>query len=162
MSFDLEEFAGYLKISKSLLDDEIVQQPSLFYEVSSAYVDAVAERDALKEQLTLADAKLDGEVRERAEKDDEKVTEAIVRNRIQTHKKHEAAFAAYMQAKTQADKLQAMKESMASRAYMLRDLVQLHMANYFETSSVKDQRADRMVYQGRRERLAEGRAKRGG
>lgn len=161
MSFDLAEFEGYLQINKHTLDEEIVQQAMIFYKISSAYVDAVASRDSLKEQFALADAKLDGEVRERAEKDDEKITEAMVKNRIQTNKKHETAFASYMLAKTQADKLQALKEAMASRAYMIRDLVQIHLTGYFETSSVKDQRADRVVYEKRRERLAEARTKRG-
>ena len=59
----IEEFRQYLTIDKLALDDEVVRQPSLFYEVSEAYVEAVAVRDDCKEALASVDDELDSSVR---------------------------------------------------------------------------------------------------
>lgn len=155
---DTAEFTRYLRIDKQALDDEIVQQPGLFYRVCEAYVEAAAERDAAKEHLAMVDAGLDGEARHRAEVDGEKITEGAIRGKVVLHKKHEAAFNAYVTAKTRADKLEAMKDSFKQRSFMLRDLAQLYVANYYESNSVQGiDRNDTAVYKKHRERLAEGR-----
>jgi len=157
----IKELQGYLEIDKLALDDEIVKQPSLFFKASEAYVEAVAERDACKEELSTIDAELDGEIRERLEKRGDKTTEAIVKNEIQTEKRHSAAFDTYILAKTRADRLLALKEAFQQRGYMLRDLASLYVANYYESSSVQgNSRSDAAVYNRQRERLADARTKR--
>lgn len=158
MKFKLDEFRNYLTIDKHRLDDEIIQQPSLLFAVSEALEQALADRDRLKEGLATVDAELDGEVRLDLEKQDVKVTEALVKAGVQTHKKHEAAFEAYIQAKTEAGILGSLKESFQTRSYGLRDLVQLHMSNYFEAESVRGTNAsDTMVYKRRRAQISEAR-----
>lgn len=146
----IDEFRAYLKINKHALDDEIVQQPMLLYQVSEAFVEAVAQRDALKEALATIDARLDGSIRKRLE--DQKVTEAMVKNLVQTDVDHEEASTAYMEAKQQADVLGVLRDAFASRGYMLRDLVQLTAAGYYEQTSMRDGQ-----YKHLRARLAEGR-----
>lgn len=149
------ELRAYLEIDKHSLDDEIVKQPSLFFRASEAYVEAVAERDACKEELATIDAELDGKVRHDLDVAGDKITEAIVKNEIQSHKKHSAAFDTYMIAKTKADQLLALKEAFHQRGYMLRDLASLFVASYYENSSVQgNSRSDRAVYDRQRERLA--------
>lgn len=162
MTFALEEFEQYLRIDKNALDEALTQQSQLFYKVADAFTEAVAERDALKEKLSLVDAELDGEIRVWLEKDGEKFTEAMVRNQVQAHKDHEAAFNVYIKAKTRADKIQAMKDSFKMRGYAIRDLCELHVTGYFDHQSVKETNSsDRIVYEKRRERLAEARTKKG-
>ncbi len=156
-----EEFKSYLQIDKDALDDEIVQQPSLFYRVSETYVQVASKRDALKEQLARVDAELDAEVRDDLDKSDAKVTEAIVKNQVQCSLRHEQAFKAYLAAKEEADLLTAMKEAFHMRGYMLRDLVQLHVANYFENSAIRGTaQTDRHRYDQQRATMAEARKKR--
>ncbi len=153
MDINLTEFEGYLKINKSKLDDDLIQQPSLLYKVGEAYTEAAAERDMLKEMLAGVDAELDGKIRHNF--GDGKYTEAVVKSGVQAHKKHKESFDAYMNAKIVADKLGVLKDAMHSRGYMLRDLVQLHVANYFETTSS----GDRQVYERQRARLSEARSR---
>lgn len=153
---DLEEFKGYLKIDKEALDNELVEQPMLFYKISQAFVMAAAQRDLLKEKLTETDAVLDTEVREAL--GDEKYTEAVVKNEVTKDKKHKAAFNDWLRAKTDADLFLALKESFSSRAYMLRDLCALYSANYFENNAIRTQgNQDKAVYNINRAKLANAR-----
>lgn len=152
----IAEFRKYLEIEKSTLDDEIVRQPSLFFEVSEAFALAAAERDVLKDSIATIDANLDAEVR--ASFGDAKVTEAMVKSKVQANPEHEKAFTNWLTAKEQADLLGALKEAFQQRSYMLRDLVSLYTANYFEQSAIKtDASSDALVYKNRRARLAAGR-----
>jgi hypothetical protein len=146
----IEEFRRYLEIDKSALDDEVVRQPSLFYEVSEAYAEAAAARDQFKEQLAGIDAELD----KRFRKDGVKATEGQIKAQIQSYRAHQEAFDDWLDAKETADKLQALKDAFQQRSYMLRDLVSLHNANYFEESSLKTTATqDQVVYHQRRARL---------
>lgn len=161
MPIDIEEFKRYLKIDKHALDKELEQQPMLFFKVSEAFIEAASERDMLKEQLATVDAKLDSKVRKDYDMADEKYTEAMVKNVVQTDRKHEDAATKYFDAKRQADLLFALKEAFQSRAYMLKDMCSLYTANYFEESSVRaDARTDQATYRMGRERIATARSRR--
>ena len=124
-----------------VLDDEVIRQPMLFYEVSDQLTDALAERDAAKEELAAVDADLDNSWRRKLAKVKERVTDKVILSHVTTSPEHEKAFEAYLQAKTRADKLTALKEAFQQRSYMLRDLVALYSANYYETTSLKPTKA---------------------
>jgi len=159
MTVKVEEFREYLKIDKNNLDDEVTQQSTLFFAVSEAYAEAATDRDLMKEQLSTIDAQLDAIVR--LELEGEKVTESIVKNRIQVHPSHETAFQSYLNAKQKADVLGALKDAFHTRSYLIRDLCSLALANYFESSAVKDTGVtDQAVYRRQRQRLAEARERR--
>lgn len=159
MKFKMEEFRGYLVINKNALDEEVTQQPSLFFAVAEAYAEAATERDSLKELLGTIDAQLDAIVREELE--GEKVTESLVKNRIQVHPNHKAAFESYLEAKQKADVLGALKDAFHTRGYLVRDLCSLALANYYESNAVKDTATtDAAVYKRQRQRLAEARERR--
>ena len=154
MALDLAEFRKYLVIDKHTLDDEIVRQPTLFEKVSDACVEAIAERDALKEELASVDAKLDGEIR--AKLSAEKATEGQIKSRIQVNNRHVVAMEHYLHAKQVADQFNVLKEAFEQRNFMLRKLVDLYTSNYFESSSVRSTaQEDRLVYERRRAKLGE-------
>lgn len=157
---DLQES---LTIDKSVLDDEVIRQPVLFYTVSEMLVDALAERDAAKEELNSVDADLDGIWRRKLGKDPKaKATEAVVKNHVQLSAEHEKAFGVYLTAKTKADRLSALKDAFQARSYMLRDLVSLYSANYYEDASVKPTKAqEASQYASNRSRIGNARAARG-
>lgn len=158
---DLEQLKKRLEIDKMSLDDEIIGQPALFYEVSEAYVEAIGTRDMLKEQLATSDAQLDGEVRLDLEKAEVKITEGMVKSEIQISKKHEKAFKAYIAAKTIADKLGVLKDSFEQRSHALKHLANLYVSNYYDTTSVQGTSSqDKAVYDGRRRILAQARGHR--
>lgn len=155
-----EDFKEYLQIDKHALDEELVKHPTLLFEIGEAYVEAVAERDALKEQLATTDATLDGMVRKELEITGEKATESIVKNKVQSHPLHQTASDAYLSSKLKADTLAALKEAFSTRGYMLRDLCQLYTANYFEQTSTKSSAAGDVVYHRQRQTLADARGRR--
>lgn len=152
---EIEQLKALLAINKSNLDEEISRQPMLFFDVAEACSEATAERDAAKEGLASVDAELDGLVRAALNKSEDKVTEAMVKNSVQLHKKHEGAFAAYLAAKTKADLLGALKEAFSQRSYMLRDLAQLFVSSYYEQNSVQGTAAeDKIAYNSVRKKLS--------
>ena len=156
---DLEEYRRYLRIDKHALDQELVEQPSLLFQISEAFVQAAAERDMLKELLATTDAKLDADVR--SQHADEKYTEAMVKNQVQTNKKHDQAMLKFLDAKKQAELLFALKEAFQTRSYMIRDLCSLYNANYFEEASAKGTGStDHATYKAGRQRMEAGRARR--
>jgi len=156
----LSELKEQLAIDKSVLDDEVIRQPVLFYAISEAMTDAIAVRDAAKEDLATTDAELDKVVRMQMA-GLEKYTEAMVKNAVQIHPRHKKAFNAYLDAKSDADKLEALKDAFKQRSYMLRDLVSLYSANYFEDASIKPSAAvEASHYHSNRDRMAKARANR--
>lgn len=163
MPLTLTDLQENLAIDKLVLDDEVIRQPVLFYTVSEMLVEALAERDAAKEELSSVDADLDGIWRRKLSKDGKtRVTEAMIANHVQLSAEHEKAFAAYLAAKTNADRLTALKEAYQARSYMLRDLVALYSANYYEEASVKPTKAQEAShYASNRSRISNARAARG-
>lgn len=158
MPVNINQLRGMLSIDKTMLDDEIIRQPSLFYEVSEMLTEAQAERDAAKEELAIVDADLDRHYRAQLGKNGNKVTEGMVTSHLQTDDKHKEAFTDYLALKNKADQLLALKEAFQQRSYMLRDLVSLYTANYFESESVKPSRAQEAShYAVNRQRIANAR-----
>lgn len=150
MTVDIDEFRKYLKIDKQALDDEVMQQPALYFQVSEAYAIAVAERDALKEEVAMVDASLYGKYR----KSDPKATDTAIKSRISIEDGHQRAFSEYIEAKEYADKLGALKDAFNQRSEMLKALGRLYASNYFEQMALKPtQSTDAMVYRRQRERL---------
>lgn len=154
---DTDEFRAYLAIDKHALDQELQEQPMLFFKISEAFVQAAAERDMLKEQLATVDARLDGEARRILDKSGDKYTEAMVKNAVQTDKKHEAGMKNYLAAKEQADVLAALKEAFHSRGYMLKDLCNLYVSNYYDEESFKDTRTTDFEYRKNRDHISRAR-----
>jgi hypothetical protein len=159
----LAELQQQLAIDKSVLDDEVIRQPVLFYSISEQLTDAIADRDYAKEVLGAIDAELYGVWRRKLAKDTKlRVTEKMVENAVLTDPKHEKAFSEFLDAKTKADKYQALKEAFQQRSYMLRDLVSLYSANYYEVSSLKPTQAQEAShYSANRVRMSNARAARG-
>lgn len=157
-SVNIDELREYLEIDKHNLDREIQRQPSLFFKVSDAYVSAAARRDFLKEEVSRTQSRLYAKHRRRFEKEGTKATEAQVNASVQSDEAYKEAVDKHILAREKADAFQALKESFHQRSYMLRDLVALHIAGYYErasvddTSKVKDYKASKAM-----DRMAEAR-----
>lgn len=157
MAQSLNELHKHLEIDKSALDDEVIRQPSLFYMVCEQLVEASADRDAAKEHLATVDAELDAHFRALPTK----TTDKGVLSQVQTSKKHQDAFDDWLAAKTHADKLQVLKDSFQQRSYMLRDLVSLYTANYYQDASIQPSKAqEASQYAANRVRIGNARAAR--
>lgn len=159
---DINELKSYLAIDKSSLDDELMRQPSLLFKISEALVEATAKRDALKDHLAKVEAGLDQNLRTKFLDSSDKYTEGQIKSLVITNKHRCDANSAFLATKAEVDLLAALKESFHQRGYMLRDLVSLYTANYYQIDSVRaTPKMGDAVYDQRRARLAEGRKNRG-
>ncbi len=150
----IEELKGTLNIDKNALDEELVQSPELLFKVSDAYIAAIDIRDALKNDLAVAEAEADKAIRANADKSGEKVTEGSIKARVLTHKDRVKAYNAFLDAKLAADRLGALKEAFTLRGYAIRELCQLFTSNYYQERSIRrDAREDAIVYKGTRKKL---------
>lgn len=158
----LDQLRAALAIDKSALDDELIRQPMLMEQVGEAYAEACAQRDWAKEELETINSKLSHAARKRLAKDAKyKITEGMVLEEIQASPQHQKAFEDYLDAKLEADKLQALKDSFHQRGFMLRDLCNLYVSRYYEQNSVNSGHAvEATHYNAYREHAAEQRGRR--
>lgn len=124
----LEKLKEYLQIDKHALDDCLIEQPDVYYQVSEQLVQANAERDTLKLQLEELMAKEDQAIREKVARTGEKTTEAGIQNKIRTTVSVQALQAKYMDKRREAEEWGALKEAFSQRSFMLRELVALFIA----------------------------------
>lgn len=158
----VDSLREHLAIDKHALDIEIQRQPSLFYEISEAYVKAASRRDFLKEEIARVDADLNARHRRKIEKSGARATENSVGAAITADPKHQKAVDAHIAARNEAELLQALKEAFHQRSYMLRDMVALFVANYYEKGAVEGTNVTRDFKANKNiDRMAEARAAKG-
>lgn len=150
---DLKEFEQALTIDKHDLDTELLSQADLFYRVAQEYAEAVSYRDQAHENLKGTDADLNLQIRQQFA--DSKITEAKINAMVLDHQEHKEKFHSWLKDKEKADKIGHLKEAFIQRSYMLRDLVQLYIAGYFNEKSVSvdDSASQEAVYKKRKERM---------
>lgn len=160
----LEALESALRIDDTDIDRCLMEQPDLFYQTAIAAERAVSVRDEAKLRLEQKMAELDRSVREKAAAEEEKITEAGIRNKLMTLPRIKELNAAYLEAKEKAGKWAALKEAYRERSFMLRELVSRQIAQWHDTgiergnSSVRSKRADAInaaAGQMRRRRLAD-------
>lgn len=117
-----------LSINKNALDDCLMEQPDLYYHVAEGYTLAVAARDAAKLDLEQTMAEKAEEIRERALRDDEKITETAITRKLATDPEVAGLEEHLLELRGTADKWQALKEAFQQRSFMLRELVQMLVA----------------------------------
>jgi hypothetical protein len=120
---------GLLRIDPDDLDSCLVDQPGLFFHVAETFAQANSRRDAIKLELDEKTAKLDQDIRAKALKQEEKLTEAAIQARLRDMPVLQELQRDYLRARTEADTWQAMKEAFHQRSYMLRELVALQLAH---------------------------------
>jgi hypothetical protein len=159
MPFSTQELKRRLAIDKLALDDAVIEQPTIFSDVSDQLAEAIAERDSAKEELTVIDAQLDTSWRRKLSGVGTRVTDRLIASHVATSPEHAKAFDIYLKTKTKADKLTGLKESFKQRSDALRSLASLYAANYFEVSSLKPLQNDSR-YVANRARISDARQQR--
>ncbi len=135
--FNIDEFRGHLAISKIDLDEDIMQQPSLYHKVGVEWGLACSERDYIKAELTLVKADLYRWHRKKLENKEGKVTEAMVDALIIREDEYQDINDEFIDANHRVQILESLKDSFYQRSFMLRDLAQLAVAHFFERDAVK-------------------------
>lgn len=141
----IEELEAELKVDRFNLDEELVQHPQLFWKVSEAAVLARSRVDKLKADLDRLEAVLDQKYREEAILMDTKITERGVSMSVERDPERLALQSEYLDRKFRAERLDALKDAFRARAYVLRDLVELHIAGYYSGDSIVHSAAGRAV-----------------
>lgn len=127
----IEDLETGLRIDEHALDDALVQHPDLFYRVSKQLALLTSQRDAKKQELAEQEAKADGDIRETASKHKDKVTETEVKNMIRLDADVSRVLHELLDLNRQVGSWTALKEAFQARSYVLKDLVNLYIANYY-------------------------------
>lgn len=160
-------FRRGLEIDKNDLDTCIMHQPGLFQDVADAYVEAMSIRDYAKAEEDRVESEVSRRIRAEAERDDKGKgpTEATVKALVTLDAEVIAAKRHTISATNRAAALALMRESYSQRAYALKDLAQLWLGGYFQTSSINSVAAGHAqdeAYMERRRLLNEKRQAMGG
>ena len=131
----LDEFRSELIIDKHSLDDAIVAQPHLFFRVSEIFTEKMNDRDILKDRVKRLNAKLDQLIRKRAAEDGDRITETAIITEILYDTGYKDLRDEYLRAEYICEKWALLKDAFNQRSYMIRDLVNLYLANYYSDVS---------------------------
>lgn len=118
------------------LDDCVSKQSELFQHVADAHAEAVAQRDAAELELEELQADADRRFREKAERDEEKVTEPLLKQRVKILPEIKAANRHYLELKARVNKWEALRKSFSQRSYMLRALVDLYSSRVHSSGAI--------------------------
>ena len=138
----IAEIRQLLKVDKYDLDNEAAIQPELYFRVAEAQRRASFVAFRAKEELVAVRATVYRAVRARLMDDPSvKITESLIENGIVTDPDMKAAQRERQKADADADMLMSLKDAMQQKSYMIRELVELYMAQYFNTDEgVKSKR----------------------
>lgn len=135
----LRQFKSKLRIDKNNLDGELVIQSQTFYEISERLTWAKAERDEIKRECDELAAELKSVIFQENPKLAATKADSLV-------KKDEDFIELYKERK-EADRIvgmwEALVEAFKSRGYMLRQLADLYVANYYSPTSAGESRQEK-------------------
>jgi hypothetical protein len=131
----LEQLEAMLIINRENLEEELLHQPQLFYEVSESHAEAMSKRDMAKHAADTMFADLG--MQYRATHSTEKVTEAATERAVTADPTYVKQLDWYLKYKAESDKWGALQDAYAQRVSMLRDLIQLLVQGYWGTGITK-------------------------
>lgn len=164
----IAELETGLRIDQNALDEALQFQPDMFYRVSKQLTLLISRRDYAKQELSEIQAEVSQEIRESAEIDTKdkkpktKIGVAEVDALVTLDKDVKKAHQALLELTREVGELTALKEAYTQRSYALKDLVALHIANYYSDSSQSNQRpaARERQYAEDREAISKARSSR--
>lgn len=137
----LAELEGYLAIDQHDLENVCRAHPELFYRVSKELVLAESRRDQLRQHCKEVDAEVEVQIRTDLERREAKLTdkgvEALRRISGRVKQKNEEL----LNAELDMSRWSALKEAFSTRGYMIRDLIQLYLANYYGSDMERGNRS---------------------
>lgn len=141
----LDQLADAVVIDKHNLDECWVEQPDIFWRVADQLAKANNARDKAKLERDRVITEVGAELREdheaavaRAGKG--RVNETQLAREIEQDDRVVDARNEYQRLVYQAERWLALKESYQQRSYALKDLSNLHLAQYYQTNSGGDRR----------------------
>ncbi len=131
----IERLEPLLQIDENGLDEALISQPDAYYRVSRLLTLQISRRDAAKQLVEEAEAEADLEIRSRAQKADQKITENEIKSKKILDEDVKHAESELLALNRSVGQLQALKEAFTQRGYALKSLADLYIANYYSTNS---------------------------
>jgi uncharacterized protein YneF (UPF0154 family) len=149
MRFDIEELESCLRIDKHDLDLAVSRHAELLHHVSKALAFAINDRDLAKKEMEDQYAITTLSIRESNAKSGVKTTEDQIKQMAQIDEDYAESLRVYHAARLKCDKLSALKEAFVARGYMIREMCQLWVSDYFADSAIKadDRNAETVRYE---------------
>lgn len=134
-----DDFRGALKLDLLTLDQATLEQPSLFFDCSIKWANAISRRDSLKDQLSLARADGDKSLRDDPTdygwpNPDKAITESWITQNIEKFEDVSDLKKQLTEAQTDVNIFAVAKEACEQRLKALSILTELWKGNYFATS----------------------------
>lgn len=121
-------YYSLLRINRDKIDDEVAGHAENYHKVAELHVLAVADYDAIKQELDDATAEEDAEIRAGLMEESKKVTETAIKQKIREIPRIQKLSRELLDAKFEMDRCAVLKESFAQRSYMLKELTGLYIA----------------------------------
>lgn len=136
----LSEHEGNLAVDENALDEALQGQVFSFYEVSKRLSLQISRRDAAKQHLQTVESRVDRRIRKRiaegTDKADKRLTEKGVESERNTHVDVVEARDLLLRLNHGVGVLTALKDAFQQRSYVLKELAQLFIANYYGDASL--------------------------
>lgn len=133
----LEKGKDYLHIDRGNLDRVIMEQPVLYEKIGRAAAIAKSYSDSCYDNLKRTDAEVSLLLRQDLENEGRRVTESTLQSMVMASEEHKQAFEKSVRARRLSEEVAALRDSFIQRSYMIKELVQLFVSDYFSISSVK-------------------------
>lgn len=156
---EINDYVEYLLIDKYNLDSGLVEQASVYHKIGNGYADAMSYRDQARAELDQVKAECDKFIRADAVLANERITEAQVTAKILEETQYQTANNEYLEWKMVTEKWSVLRDSFNQRAYALRDLCQLWMANYYADTAIAEARSGAVDRVASAARAAEAKAR---
>jgi len=134
-SEDRRKLRDRLRIDPLRLDEALVEHSSLVNRVGRETARAQSVLDQQKDALARLEAELAVRVRKRLGRVQNRVTEAEVREQLLTDTEFQQAHNRVLTAKREHGLWEALQEAFKQRSFMLRSLVDLYTADYYNTQA---------------------------
>lgn len=131
----LKRYRERLRIDRDDLDTVLVEHPSHVEAVGRNYARAVETRDIAREDQKRISAELKPAIRSSLDKP----TISGVDEVLESLPDHREARLRYKAAERKVNEWEAMRDAWKARGFVLKDLVQLHLANHYSTDSVTEE-----------------------
>ncbi len=126
----------HLRVDPFSLVEDWEQQPHLFMFWSEKWVDAVLERENIKQRLEVLRARLDLDIRQNPESYGiSKITESVVDSVIKRHPKYQQLLAEYNRSCSEVNFLSSVREALNHKRKALESLTQLWVTGYYHHPS---------------------------
>ena len=149
-----------LLIDKNSLDIALEEQAHVFYQIGLKYAQICSLRDEAADTVKVIAAKKNIKIRRDAEKAKTKITEDMVKQLVNTSEDFIKGNDIYLDFKNQAEEWHNLKDAFQQRSYMLRELVQLYVSQYYSDTSISERtnpNVSNRKYESNREKMGESR-----